>query len=69
SVTPTGRWADGDYTLTLRVEDDGANVKYSAPLTVTVDTQISIGVIGLVNDKGIPGHNLTNDVRPNFRVT
>ncbi len=69
SVTPTGTWADGDYTLRVRVEDDAGNVKYSAPLTVTVDTQITIDVIELVNDNGIPGDNLTNDVRPHFRVT
>ncbi|HGV9691176.1 TPA: non-fimbrial adhesin SiiE [Salmonella enterica subsp. enterica serovar Enteritidis] len=69
SVTPTGTWADGDYTLTVRVEDDAGNVKYSAPLTVTVDTQITIDVIELVYDNGIPGDNLTNDVRPHFRVT
>ncbi|EAN2960693.1 Ig-like domain repeat protein [Salmonella enterica] len=69
SVTPTGTWADGDYTLTVRVEDDAGNVKHSASLTVTVDTQITIDVIELVNDNGIPGDNLTNDVRPHFRVT
>ncbi|ECW2407728.1 Ig-like domain repeat protein [Salmonella enterica] len=69
SVTPTGTWADGDYTLTVRVEDEAGNVKYSAPLTVTVDTQITIDVIELVNNNGIPGDNLTNDVRPHFRVT
>ncbi|MBH0681650.1 non-fimbrial adhesin SiiE [Salmonella enterica] len=69
SVTPTGMWADGSHTLTVRVEDDAGNVKYSAPLTVTVDTHIVIDDIELVNDNGIPGDNLTNDVRPHFRVT
>ncbi|HAE0589510.1 non-fimbrial adhesin SiiE [Salmonella enterica subsp. enterica serovar Agona] len=69
SVTPTGMWADGSHTLTVRVEDDAGNVKYSAPLTVTVDTHIAIDDIELVNDNGIPADNLTNDVRPHFRVT
>ncbi|EBQ3713711.1 Ig-like domain repeat protein [Salmonella enterica subsp. enterica serovar Mbandaka] len=69
SVTPTGTWADGSHTLTVRVEDDAGNVKYSSPLTVTVDTHIAIDDIELVNDNGIPGDNLTNDVRPHFRVT
>ncbi|EOE6068965.1 non-fimbrial adhesin SiiE [Salmonella enterica subsp. enterica serovar Meleagridis] len=69
SVTPTGMWADGSHTLTVRVEDDAGNVKYSAPLTVMVDTHIAIDDIELVNDNGIPGDNLTNDVRPHFRVT
>ncbi|MGL3316004.1 Ig-like domain-containing protein [Salmonella enterica] len=69
SVTPTGTWADGDYTLTVRVEDEAGNEKHSASLTVTVDTQITIDAIELVNDNGIPGDNLTNDVRPHFRVT
>ncbi|EBS6948061.1 Ig-like domain repeat protein [Salmonella enterica] len=69
SVTPTGMWADGSHTLTVRVEDDAGNVKYLAPLTVTVDTHIAIDDIELVNDNGIPGDNLTNDVRPHFRVT
>ncbi|MBF8207685.1 hypothetical protein I0R06_23240, partial [Salmonella enterica] len=54
SVTPTGTWADGDYTLTVRVEDEAGNEKHSASLTVTVDTQITIDVIELVNDNGIP---------------
>ncbi|WP_079961566.1 Ig-like domain-containing protein [Salmonella enterica] len=69
SVTPTGMWADGSHTLTVRVEDEAGNVKYSVPLTVTVDTHIAIDDIELVNDNGIPGDNLTNDVRPHFRVT
>ncbi|EAB0018135.1 Ig-like domain repeat protein, partial [Salmonella enterica subsp. enterica serovar Kentucky] len=69
SVTPTGMWADGSHTLTVRVEDEAGNVKYSAPLTITVDTQITIDDIELVNDNGIPGDNLTNNVRPHFRVT
>ncbi|ECE6401425.1 hypothetical protein FNJ07_23870, partial [Salmonella enterica subsp. salamae] len=64
SVIPTGTWADGSYTLTVKVEDDAGNVKYSAPLTVTVDTHITIDNIELVNDNGIPGDNLTNEVRP-----
>ncbi|EGL5869092.1 Ig-like domain repeat protein, partial [Salmonella enterica] len=69
SVTPTGTWADGDYTLTVRVEDDAGNVKHSASLTVTVDTQIAIDGVELVNDSGVKGDNMTNDDRPHFRVT
>ncbi|WP_079815107.1 Ig-like domain-containing protein [Salmonella enterica] len=69
SVIPTGTWADGSYTLTVKVEDEAGNVKHSTPLTVTVDTHITIDNIELVNDNGIPGDNLTNDVRPQFRVT
>ncbi len=42
---------------------------HSASLTVTVDTQITIDVIELVNDNGIPGDNMTNDAHPQFRVT
>ncbi|HIH4221798.1 TPA: Ig-like domain-containing protein [Salmonella enterica] len=66
---PTSDWGDGDYILTVKVEDRAGNVKQSAPLTVTVDTHIAIDDIELVNDNGIPGDNLTNDVRPHFRVT
>ncbi|WP_206187643.1 Ig-like domain-containing protein, partial [Salmonella enterica] len=39
-----------------------------ASLTVTVDTQIAINNIELVNDSGIPDDNLTNNVRPHFQV-
>ncbi|MGS8561370.1 Ig-like domain-containing protein, partial [Salmonella enterica] len=52
-----------------RVEDEAGNVKYSAPLTVTVDTQITIDVIELVNDSGTRGDNLTNNANPHFRIT
>ncbi len=69
SVTPTGTWADGSHTLTVRVEDDAGNVKYSSPLTVTVDTHIAIDDIELVNDSGTKGDNLTNDANPHFRIT
>ncbi|EDY4904367.1 Ig-like domain repeat protein, partial [Salmonella enterica] len=69
SVIPTGIWADGSYTLTVRVEDDAENVKYSAPLTVTVDTHVAINNVELVNDNGVKGDNMTNDAHPQFRVT
>ncbi|MEA7515239.1 hypothetical protein ONK27_26730, partial [Salmonella enterica subsp. enterica serovar Virginia] len=39
---------------------------HSASLTVTVDTQIAINNIELVNDSGIPDDKLTNNVRPHF---
>ncbi|HCL5258834.1 TPA: Ig-like domain repeat protein, partial [Salmonella enterica] len=67
--TPGTAWGDGDYTLTVKVEDKAGNVKYSTPLTVTIDTQTAIDRIELVNDTGIPGDNLTNEVRPQFQVT
>ncbi|WP_176786753.1 Ig-like domain-containing protein, partial [Salmonella enterica] len=66
SFTPTGAWADGDYTLSVSVEDKAGNTSHSASLTVTVDTQIAINNIELVNDSGIPDDNLTNNVRPHF---
>ncbi|ECG8591802.1 Ig-like domain repeat protein, partial [Salmonella enterica subsp. salamae] len=47
--TPEKAWADGSYTLTVRVEDQAGNVKYSAPLAVTVDTHIAIDNVELVN--------------------
>ncbi|EBH3852757.1 Ig-like domain repeat protein [Salmonella enterica subsp. diarizonae] len=69
SFTPAGDWADGQYTLTVKVEDEAGNIRQSAPLTVTVDTQTAIDGIELVNDHGISGDNLTNALRPEFRVT
>ncbi|ELK1143700.1 Ig-like domain-containing protein, partial [Salmonella enterica subsp. enterica serovar Kentucky] len=66
---PTSDWGDGDYILTVKVEDRAGNVKQSAPLTVTVDTHIAIDRIELVNDSGIPDDNLTNEARPHFQVT
>ncbi|EEG5183861.1 hypothetical protein GY446_004482, partial [Salmonella enterica subsp. houtenae] len=69
SVIPTSTWADGSYTLTVKVEDEAGNVKHSVPLTVTVDTQITIDGVELVNDSGVKGDNMTNDAHPQFRVT
>ncbi|EMY0022643.1 Ig-like domain repeat protein, partial [Salmonella enterica] len=69
SFTPVGDWADGQYTLTVKVEDEAGNIRQSAPLTVTVDTQTAIDGIELVNDHGISGDNLTSALRPEFRVT
>ncbi len=60
---------DGDYTLTVKVEDKAGNTNYSAPLTVTIDTQTSIDRIELLNDTGIVGDNLTNEARPQFHIT
>ncbi|EHJ79678.1 Large repetitive protein, partial [Salmonella enterica subsp. enterica serovar Baildon str. R6-199] len=41
-----------DYTLTVTVKDEAGNIRHSAPLTVTIDTQIAIDHIELVNDSG-----------------
>lgn len=67
--TPGNTWADGSYTLTVKVEDKAGNTNYSAPLTVVIDTQIAIDGVELVNDSGVKGDNMTNDDRPHFRVT
>ncbi|CRC22153.1 Ig domain-containing protein [Salmonella enterica subsp. enterica serovar Typhi] len=67
--TPGNTWADGSYTLTVKVEDKAGNTSYSAPLTVVIDTQIAIDGVELVNDSGVKGDNMTNDDRPHFRVT
>ncbi|ENV3333932.1 Ig-like domain-containing protein, partial [Salmonella enterica] len=55
--------------LKVTVEDEAGNIRHSAPLDVKVDTQTVIDRIELVNDSGEPADNLTNDVRPEFRVT
>ncbi|EHP5100909.1 non-fimbrial adhesin SiiE, partial [Salmonella enterica] len=67
--TPGNTWADGSYTLTVKVEDKAGNTNYSTPLTVVIDTQIAIDGVELVNDSGVKGDNMTNDDRPHFRVT
>ncbi|EAT1425969.1 hypothetical protein NI479_005357, partial [Salmonella enterica] len=67
--TPASNWVDGNYTLTVKVEDRAGNVSQSAPLAVTIDTQTEINNIVLVNDTGMPDDNLTNALRPEFRVT
>ncbi|EGA6601670.1 Ig-like domain repeat protein, partial [Salmonella enterica] len=67
--TPTSAWADGNYTLTVKVTDEAGNTRQSVPLSVKVDTQITIDGILLVNDSGITGDNITNEVHPHFRVT
>ncbi|WP_186796162.1 Ig-like domain-containing protein, partial [Salmonella enterica] len=69
TFTPPASWADGDYTLSVSVEDAAGNTSHSASLKVTIDTQIAIDSIELVNDSGIPNDNLTNNVRPQFQVT
>ncbi|EGF0300918.1 hypothetical protein IBP44_004411, partial [Salmonella enterica] len=67
--TPDRDWTDGSYTLSVTVTDKAGNVSQSTPLTVTVDTHISIGKVELINDSGVVGDNMTNDIHPQFRVT
>ncbi|SQJ30542.1 inner membrane protein [Salmonella enterica subsp. enterica] len=51
------------------MEDRAGNTRPSTPLTVTVDTQIAIDHIELVNDSGVPGDNVTKHVRPQFQIS
>nr|VUD24662.1 large repetitive protein [Salmonella sp. NCTC 7297] len=67
--TPGDAWADGSYTLTVKVEDKAGNISHSAPLTVTVDTQIAIDGVELVKRQRRQGRQYDNDDRPHFRVT
>lgn len=53
----------------MTVEDRAGNTRPSTPLTVTVDTQIAIDHIELVNDSGVPGDNITKHVRPQFQIS
>ncbi|MGT1662813.1 Ig-like domain-containing protein, partial [Salmonella enterica subsp. enterica serovar Typhimurium] len=67
--TPLTPWGDGNYTLTVTAEDRAGNTRPSTPLTVTVDTQVAINHIELVNDSGAPDINLTKHVRPQFQIS
>ncbi|HCL5258868.1 TPA: Ig-like domain repeat protein, partial [Salmonella enterica] len=68
TFTPPEQWKDGDYTLSVSVQDKAGNTSQSAALTVTIDTHIAINNIELVNDSGIANDNMTNEVRPQFQV-
>ncbi|MDI4760429.1 APC family permease, partial [Salmonella enterica subsp. enterica serovar Montevideo] len=52
-----------EWTKIINSISKAGNTSHSASLTVTVDTQIAINNIELVNDSGIPDDNLTNNVR------
>ncbi|WP_149807372.1 Ig-like domain-containing protein, partial [Salmonella enterica] len=69
TITPSPSWTDGDYALSVSVEDKAGTTSHSASLTVTVDTQVAIANLELVTDSAIPTDNLTNNGRPHFRGT
>ncbi|WP_392431738.1 Ig-like domain-containing protein [Yersinia sp. HM-2024] len=64
-------WADGKYQLTVSVTDEAGNDKKSAPLEVTVDTELAEPTIVLAvgQDTGSDQHdNLTHIATPKFVI-
>ena len=62
SLGPTTVIADGDYVITATATDALGNTSDSAGLPLTVDTTIDATVVlGVTDDTGTPGDEITSD--------
>lgn len=68
---PNGIWNDGDYHLTVVAVDKAGNHSQEAgKIEITIDSEVTIGEIKLVDKTGDdPLENLTSVDKPTFHIT